>query len=256
MKLQTALKRVSRYCYQSYDFVPTVLCWLQIRQIFLNIMMYLYSNFIDILRYIDYSLGIFMYFRPSIMTADATNLAESNAKILLQAWRNGDSDARDKLFNLLYLELTQISAAYLRREGGISLSTGDLVNEATLRLLPLEQINWQDKAHFLALAAQTMRRVLIEHSRKKNAHKRAHQRVTLLSNVAGDKNDVFSLCHLDESLLRLQKLDKARADIVEMRYFGGLSLEEISQITGLSVSTVKRSWRVSRAWLLNELELN
>lgn len=190
------------------------------------------------------------------MLPDTIDLVELNAKNLLHAWRQGDGEARDKLFHLLYRELGNISAAYLRREGGISLSTGDLVNEAALRLISLEQINWQDKAHFLALAAQTMRRILIEHARKKHANKRAHQRVTLLSNVEGEKNDVFSLCHLDDALLRLQELDEARANVVEMRYFGGLSLDEIAQVTGMSVSTVKRSWRASRAWLLNELEVH
>lgn len=222
----------------------------------LNIMMYFYSNFIDLLTHFDYSLNIYPYLWLSKMLPNTIDLVELNAKNLLHAWRQGDGLARDKLFNLLYQELSNISAAYLRREGGISLSTGDLVNEAALRLISLEQINWQDKAHFLALAAQTMRRVLIEHARKKHANKREHQRVTLLSNVEGEKNDVFSLCHLDDALLRLQELDEARANVVEMRYFGGLSLDEIAQVTGMSVSTVKRSWRASRAWLLNELEVH
>lgn len=189
------------------------------------------------------------------MSPDTLEVAQPKVKTLLDAWRLGDGEARDKLFNMLYHELGNISAAYLHREGGISLSTGDLVNEAVLRLISLERISWQDKAHFLAIAAQTMRRILIEHARKKHANKRMHQRVTLMSNMEGEKNDVFSLCHLHEALIRLQELDEVRAHIVEMRYFGGLSLDEIAQITGLSVSTVKRSWRASRAWLLNELEL-
>ena len=176
------------------------------------------------------------------------------AKGLLDAWRAGDISARDQLFDRLYEELRKISASLLRREGGISLTTGDLVNEAVMRLIQLEKINWQDKAHFLALSARMMRRVLIDHARKKNTDKRHHQKVTLVTNVIGGMNEAYDIHQLEDALMRLQDIDKNRAKIVEMRYFGGLSLKEVAEVMGTSTSSVKRSWRVSRAWLLNALE--
>ena len=108
-----------------------------------------------------------------------------DAKHLLDAWRDGDDSARDRLFTLLYTELRQISAALLRAESKTSLSTGDLVNEAVLRLMRMNEIDWNDKAHFLALAARAMRRSLIDHARRKNSDKRRHDKVTLITNVVG-----------------------------------------------------------------------
>jgi RNA polymerase sigma factor (TIGR02999 family) len=186
---------------------------------------------------------------------DTAEHIDNQARILLRAWRSGDHQSRDALFQLLYRELERLSANFLAREGGISMSTGDLVNEAAIRLVELQQIDWQDKSHFMALAATTMRRILIEHARKKQANKREHQKVTLVTRFEGDKNDTFDLCHLDETLVRLEALDEDRARIVEMRYFGGMSLEQIAEVLGISVSTVKRSWRASRAWLLSELDV-
>ncbi len=179
---------------------------------------------------------------------------EITAKSLLDAWREGDVTARDQLFDHLYIELRKISASLLRREGGASLTTGDLVNEAVMRLIQLERINWQDKAHFLALSARMMRRILIDHSRKKNTDKRRHQKVTLVTNIPGCAPETYDIHQLEDALTRLQEIDKNRARIVEMRYFGGLSLKEVAEVMGTSTSSVKRSWRVSRAWLLNALE--
>lgn len=177
----------------------------------------------------------------------------SESKVLLQAWRGGDMAARDQLFELLYSELRQISAALLRAERNASLSTGDLVNEAVLRLMHLDQIEWADKAHFLALSARAMRRALVDHARKKQSDKRRHEKVTLVTN-SGDANlKRVELDVLEKSLIRLGIIDKDKAEIVELRYFGGLTLEEISEVTGASVSTVKRNWRVARAWLLDAM---
>jgi len=189
------------------------------------------------------------------MQVDGT--ASSNdfsTKILLDKWRAGDGAARDELFLRLYSELRKISTSLLRREGGVSLSTGDLVNEAVLRLIDLERIDWQDKAHFLALSARTMRRVLIDHARRKNSDKRSHKKVTLITDIIGGGPDSIDIHHLESALVRLQIIDETRAQIVEMRYYGGLSLDEIAEVTGMSTSSVKRSWRVSRSWLLNALE--
>ncbi|GAB5458221.1 MAG: sigma-70 family RNA polymerase sigma factor [Henriciella sp.] len=175
-----------------------------------------------------------------------------DAKQLLQAWRTGDTSARDDLFKLLYSELRQVSAALLRAESNNSLSTGDLVNEAALRLIRLDQIEWTDKSHFLALSARAMRRVLIDHARKKKTDKRHHQKVTLVTRVEGAAQRL-DMDLLEKSLIRLSVIDADKANIVELRYFGGMSLEDIAEVVGTSESTVKRQWRVARAWLLDAM---
>lgn len=172
---------------------------------------------------------------------------------LLSAWRTGDEHARDTLFGLLYSELRQISAALIRAESNASLSTGDLVNEAVLRIVRMDQVDWADKAHFLALAARAMRRVLIDHARQKNADKRYHRRVTLITQLGGANADRIELDTLEKALIRLKIIDPDKAEIVELRYFGGLSLEEVALVQKSSSSSVKRSWRVARAWLLDNL---
>ncbi len=181
-------------------------------------------------------------------------IVQLDIKELLDAWRGGDTGARDQLFERLYTELRKISASLLRREGGISLTTGDLVNEAVIRLIGLQQIDWQDKVHFLSLSSRTMRRVLIDHARKKGTDKRQHQKVTLVTHLIGGSQESVDIHNLENALMRLQVIDQDRARIIEMRYYGGLSLEEIAEVMGVSPSTIKRSWRVSKAWLLNALQ--
>ena len=173
---------------------------------------------------------------------------------LLKDWRDGSDAARDQLFTKLYKELRLLSAALLRNEGRISLSTGDLVNDAAARLIRLDNINWQDKAHFMALSARMMRRVLVDHARKKDADKRHHQKVTLVTHLVGGNSESVNIQKLEHALLRLQAIDPVRAQIVEMRYYGGLSLEEIAAVVSMSPSTIKRNWRASRAWLLSAME--
>lgn len=176
-----------------------------------------------------------------------------DSKRLLLAWRSGDTTARDELFDLLYSELRQVSAALLRAESNNSLSTGDLVNEATLRLIRLEQIEWVDKSHFLALSARAMRRVLIDHARKKKSDKRHHHKVTLVTRLEGVEQRL-DIEVLEKALIRLTVIDEEKANIVELRYFGGLSLQEIAEVVDTSESTVKRQWRVARAWLLDAMK--
>lgn len=173
---------------------------------------------------------------------------------LLSAWRDGDEQARNELFELLYSELRQISAALLRSERNASLSTGDLVNEAVLRIFQISRVDWADKSHFLALAARAMRRVLVDHARAKSTDKRQHQKVTLITQFAGAGAERIELDALDKALIRLKVIDTDKADIVELRYFGGLSLDEIADVKDMSKSTVKRNWRVARVWLLDSLE--
>ncbi len=175
-----------------------------------------------------------------------------DCKSLLARWRQGDTSARDELFDCLYLELRQVSAAMLRAERNSSLSTGDLVSEAAIRLIQLDQIDWADKSHFLALSARAMRRILIDHARRKNSDKRFHHKVTLVTRLEGVSQRLdFDV--LEKSLIRLSAIDNEKADIVELRYFGGLSLPEIAEVTGTSESTVKRQWRVARAWLVDAI---
>jgi RNA polymerase sigma factor (TIGR02999 family) len=178
---------------------------------------------------------------------------KKQTKTLLKKWRDGDVVARDQLFDLLYIELRKVSAVLLRNEGRVSLSTGDLVNEAVMRLIKLEQIDWQDKAHFMALSARMMRRVLIDHARQKDSNKRHHQRVTLHTQIDAAEKESIDLINLEQALNRLHAIDPKRAEIVEMRYFGGLSLKEIAEVLQMSISTVQRSWRVSRAWLRSSM---
>jgi len=178
---------------------------------------------------------------------------ENTSDRLLRQWRAGDLGARDALFTLLYSELNQISSALLRAERNASLSAGDLVNDAVIRLIQLEHIDWQDKAHFLALAARAMRRVLVDHARRKNADRRQHQKVTLVTDLGAGAPQRLELDALDKALIRLAVIDRQRAEIVELRYFGGLTLEEVADVLGISPATVKRSWRAARAWLLDAM---
>jgi len=184
---------------------------------------------------------------------DNTDIVDDVTR-LLKEWRDGSDAARDQLFAKLYHELRLVSAALLRNEGRISLSTGDLVNDAAARLIRLDNIDWQDKAHFMALSARMMRRVLVDHVRKKDADKRHHQKVTLITHLVGGNSETVNIQRLEHALLRLQAIDPVRAQIVEMRYYGGLSLEEIGAVVGMSPSTIKRNWRASRAWLLSAIE--
>lgn len=177
----------------------------------------------------------------------------TDPKTLFADWRAGDLAARDALFELLYSELGQISAALLRAERNASLSAGDLVNEAVIRLIQLERIDWQDKAHFLALAARAMRRVLIDHARRKNADRRRHEKVTLVTNLGRGAPQRLELDALDKALIRLAVVDQQKAEIVELRYFGGLTLDEVASVMGVSPATVKRSWRAARAWLMDAM---
>ncbi|MEM1149195.1 MAG: ECF-type sigma factor [Pseudomonadota bacterium] len=176
-----------------------------------------------------------------------------DANLLLKQWRGGDLTARDQLFEVLYEELRQISAALLRAESATSLSTGDLVNEAVIRLIRLDRIEWSDKTHFLAIAARAMRRALVDQARSKAANKRQHHKVTLLTQTDDQRLDRIDLDALDKALIRLAVIDEQKVAIIEMRYFGGLTIEEIAESTSLSEATVKRQWRVARAWLYSAL---
>jgi RNA polymerase sigma factor (TIGR02999 family) len=171
---------------------------------------------------------------------------------LLAAWRGGDRRARDQLFAILYEELQRSAAAMLRSERDVSLSVGDLVHETILKLIALNEIDWQDKAHFMALTSVMMRRALIEHVRAKRTDKRRHQKVELLTNLPDAPN--ADLDDVNDALERLSRIDPERAEIVEMRYFGGMEIADIAVVLKLSESTVKRRWQAARLWLYEALQ--
>ena len=180
-----------------------------------------------------------------------------NAKVELahyaNLWRDGDEAAGDRLFRELESDLRQIAEARLAGERNFSLSAGELVSEAVVRLAGLERIEWKSEAHILALASTIMRQVLLDHIRRKNSQKRRHDVVTLCTDVAQAEPD-FELIALNMAMEELAEIDPGRASIVEMRYFGGMSLASIGEVLGLSEATVKRRWAVTRAWLQDRLE--
>jgi RNA polymerase sigma factor (TIGR02999 family) len=170
---------------------------------------------------------------------------------LLREWRDGEASARDRLIGRLHPELAEIAAARLRRERDSSLSTGDLINDAVLRLVQIERISLADRAHFVALASRMMRRILVDHARSKGSAKRDHVKVELTTRADGGRR--FDLNQIDSALIRLKALDEQLAELVEMRYFGGMTTADIAVVTSLSEATVKRRWQVARAWLADAL---
>nr|WP_255536361.1 ECF-type sigma factor [Pacificimonas pallii] len=169
---------------------------------------------------------------------------------MLTDWRAGDTSSRDALIARLLPELEQIAASRLRSERHSSLSTNDLVNEAVLRIVKIEPL-MQNRAHLLALISKLMRNVLIDNARARNANKRDHDKVELQTRLEGVGS--VDLHELDSALIRLGVIDAGLADIVEMRFFGGMTVSEVAEVTGLSEPTVKRRWQSARAWIADAM---
>ena len=176
---------------------------------------------------------------------------------LLAELRSSNKEALAKLIPLVYDELHRLAEHYMRNERvGHTLQPTALINEAYLRLASAEKANWQHRAHFVAVAAGTMRRVLIDHARKQKAAKRGGKQAAL---PLEDSPEFLSeerseeLIALDEALTRLQELDSRQSQVVELRFFGGLTVEETAEVLGISPKTVKRDWAVARAWLHGEM---
>jgi RNA polymerase sigma factor (TIGR02999 family) len=168
-----------------------------------------------------------------------------------------DRQSLDSLLPVVYQELRRLAAGYIRHEKpGQTLQPTALVHEAYLRLLKDRPDRWQNRAHFCAIAAHSMRQILIEHARARNAQKRwgAKPRITLDESLIRGGEQSVNLLALDEALERLAALDPDQARIVELRFFGGLSVEETAEALSVSPATVKRHWTVARAWLARELE--
>lgn len=176
---------------------------------------------------------------------------------LLIEWSKGDRLVLEKLFPLVYGELRLIARRYLRGERrAITLQTTALVHEAYLKLIDQNRVEWQNRAHFYGVAAQAMRRILLDHARRRLAGKRGEgaPHVSLDSGTIDVSDErAAELVDLDEALCRLEKADPQKGRIVELRYFGGLSIEETAAVLGTSVPTVNRGWRTAKAWLYKEL---
>lgn len=175
---------------------------------------------------------------------------------LLIRWSNGDRAALDRLMPLIYDELHRLAHRYMRREHpGHTLQTTALVNEVYLRLVDQTKVQWHNRAHFFGIAANLMRQILIQHARRRHAAKRGGARpsVSLEDAVGLSEEPVVDLVALDQALTRLDALDPQKSRIVELRFFGGLTVDETAEVLGLSPRTVKREWRVAKAWLYNQL---
>jgi len=176
---------------------------------------------------------------------------------LLENWRDGDEGAREALIPLVYDELRRLARRHLRRERpDHTLQSAALVNEAYLRLIRQEQPQWQNRAHFFGVAAQLMRHILVDHARNRAAAKRGAgaPRLTLDPEYALPQGRDVDLVALDDALNQLAALDPQQSRVVELRFFGGLSIEETSIVLGISPATVKREWATARAWLRREMK--
>jgi RNA polymerase sigma factor (TIGR02999 family) len=180
----------------------------------------------------------------------------SEVTALLQAWSGGDGGALDRLTPIVYDELRRLARRYLRRERtGHSLQTTILVNEAYVRLVDYKRMQWQNRAHFFAVSAQLMRRILVEHARRHNLKRGGglrHVSLEEAGEVGGGRTT--DLVALDDALNALARFDPRKAQVVEMRFFGGLSVEETAEVLKVSPVTVMRDWSTARAWLFRELK--
>ena len=175
---------------------------------------------------------------------------------LLQAWAAGDQQALDELFPLVYAEVHQVAHNALRGETpGRRLQTTELVNEAYMRLARQKRVRWQNRAHFLGIASQVMRRILVDQARRRQADKRGAglPPITLDTATIATPEVPVEVVELDDALRRLTVLDARQGQVVELRFFGGLSVEETAEVMRISARTVKREWSSARVWLKREL---
>ena len=174
---------------------------------------------------------------------------------LLHAWSEGDQGALERLTPIVYDELRRLARRYMRGERpGHSLQATALVNEAYTRLVDYKRMQWQNRAHFFAVSAQLMRRILVEHARRHNLKRGGGlQHVSLDDSAVVGGGEDADLVALDDAMNSLARIDPRKVQVVEMRFFGGLSVEETAEVLKVSTVTVKRDWRAARAWLYHEL---
>ena len=184
------------------------------------------------------------------------NLAAHQITQLLVEWSNGNQFASEQLFSLVYEELRQMASRYMRHQSSNhTFQTTDLIHEAYLKLAKTEDHDWQNRSHFFGIAAQAMRHILVDHARHKQSLKRGAEElfITLDENAMISADNSDQILALNEALHLLGKMDERKVRVVEMKFFGGLTVEEIAEVLKISPQTVKRDWRFSRTWLLEEL---
>ena len=180
-------------------------------------------------------------------------------KMLAEWSDSGDREALDRLMPIIYDELRHQAARYLQRErDDHTLQTTALVHEAYVRLIDQVNVRWQNRAHFYAIAAEMMRRILVDHARKRSAAKRGGHtmKVTLNEALHASDEQNLDLIAVDEALSRLASIDQQQAKVIELRFFGGLNVEETAEVLGISERTVKRDWSVAKAWIRRELRVS
>ena len=184
------------------------------------------------------------------------NVGEESVTTLLAEWGRGDTEAMQRLIPLVYEELRRLSSHYLRQEGqGQTLQTTALVHEAYLRMVNQETVDWHGRSHFFGIAARLIRQILVDHARKRQAGKRdsGGPLLSLDESIELPNGGQVDLVRLDDALASLAKIDEQQSRIIELRFFGGLSIDEAAQLIGVSPRTVKRQWAIARAWLFREL---
>lgn len=175
---------------------------------------------------------------------------------LLTAWTNGDQAARDQLMSVVYEELHRLARRHMRKESpGHTLQTSALVNEAFLRLVGQRNVHWQNRAHFFGIAAQMMRRILVDHARTRSSAKRGQgeRALSLDDGLIVSEERSAEVVAVHEALEQLAKFDARKSQIVELRFFGGLSIDETAEVLGVSPGTVMADWTVAKAWLRREI---
>jgi RNA polymerase sigma-70 factor (ECF subfamily) len=185
-----------------------------------------------------------------------TPVPSEQITVLLKAWAGGDKGARDQLFPAVYEELRRVAASYMKRERqGHTLQTTAVVNEAYLRLVDLSNVSWQDRTHFFALSAQMIRRILVDAGRKRASLKHGGRARHLLLEEVPDVSSerATELLEVDEALDSLVRIDPRKARVVELRFFGGLSVKETAAVLKISEQSVMRDLKFAKAWLLREL---
>jgi RNA polymerase sigma factor (TIGR02999 family) len=181
-----------------------------------------------------------------------TTTSQLDVTQLLLAWNQGEAAALEKLLPLVDAELRRLAHAYMRRENpDHTLQTSALINEAYLRLIDQQQVRWQNRAHFFGITAQLMRRILLDHARGQARVKRGGNAllIPLDEAVMAAEQKAAELMALDDALQALEKFDPRKSRLVELRFFGGLSNEEVAEVMGMSLRTVEREWRKAKAWL-------
>lgn len=175
---------------------------------------------------------------------------------LLSAWGNGDQAVRDRLMSVVYEELHRLAHHYMKRESpGHTLQTSALVNEAFVRLVDQRTVKWQNRAHFFGIAAQMMRRILVDHARSRHYAKRGGgaQHISLEEALVVSDERTAEVVAVDEALQRLEEFDARKSKIVELRFFAGLSIDETAEVLGVSPGTIMRDWTLAKAWLRREM---